>query len=370
MKRLRVLYLTNLPAPYTVDFLNELGKECELTVIYERHSASDRNELWKSDTKPSYETIYLRGKEIGTENSFCPEIKKYLKKDYDKIIIGMYSTYTAMYAIRYLIKKKKPYYISTDGGFVSSENGLKRKLKTYLMSHACGWFSPGKNTDEYLIYYGANKEKIYRYPFSSLSKEDILTEVPSEEEKIKIRREHEISTDKKIIIGVGQFIERKGWDILVDAINKAPELLDTEFLIIGGNEDRFRKLIGKEYPSNIRIFSFMSREELFKLYRASDIFVLPTREDIWGLVVNEAMACGLPVITTLRCNAGIEMVNDNANGYLVPIEDSDKLSVALVKIIDKDTKLMGRASLETVSKYNYEQMAKDYIAGLAGNDNE
>ena len=50
---------------------------------------------------------------------------------------------------------------------------------------------------------------------------------------------------------------------------------------------------------------------------ASDLFVLPTREDIWGLVINEAMSFGLPIITTRKCIAGTELITDGENGYLL-----------------------------------------------------
>lgn len=56
---------------------------------------------------------------------------------------------------------------------------------------------------------------------------------------------------------------------------------------------------------------------------AADIFVHPTREDIWGLVVNEAMAKGLPVITTDRCVAGLELIKNESVGRIVPVENID-----------------------------------------------
>lgn len=59
---------------------------------------------------------------------------------------------------------------------------------------------------------------------------------------------------------------------------------------------------------NIVFVEFKTKEDLIDYYRAADLFVLPTREDIWGLVVNEAMAAGTPVITTTNCGAGMEIL--------------------------------------------------------------
>ena len=51
---------------------------------------------------------------------------------------------------------------------------------------------------------------------------------------------------------------------------------------------------------------------------AADVFVMPTREDIWGLVINEAMAYGLPVVSTDKCIAALELVKNGRNGYIIP----------------------------------------------------
>ena len=70
--------------------------------------------------------------------------------------------------------------------------------------------------------------------------------------------------------------------------------------IVGFDDDEARE----NDLTNVHFVGFKTKEQLEDYYRAADLFVLPTREDIWGLVVAEAMAYGLGVITTNRCNAG------------------------------------------------------------------
>ena len=118
---MKVLFLTNLPSPYRVKFFSELGNLCELTVLYERKSASDRDDKWKVKSDNTFTEIFLHGKTIDTDNSFCPEVLKYLSSDYDVIVIGMYSTYTAMLAMLWMKLCRIPYYISIDGGFIVEE---------------------------------------------------------------------------------------------------------------------------------------------------------------------------------------------------------------------------------------------------------
>ena len=109
--------------------------------------------------------------------------------------------------------------------------------------------------------------------------------------------------------------------------------------------------------TNVHFIDFMPKKELADYYRAADIFVLPTREDIWGLVINEAMAYGLPVVTTEKCVAGVEMVCEGHNGYIVPVENTDALKKAIVKAFH----ISGEAVLNTAKKYSIENMAKSHM---------
>ena len=78
--------------------------------------------------------------------------------------------------------------------------------------------------------------------------------------------------------------------------------------------------------NNVHFLPFMEKNELEAYYQATDIFVLFTREDIWGLVINEAMANGLPVISTDKCIAAMELVKRDINGIIVPSENLEEMT--------------------------------------------
>ena len=89
--------------------------------------------------------------------------------------------------------------------------------------------------------------------------------------------------------------------------------------------------------------------------------VLPTREDIWGLVINEAMAQGLPVVTTNRCLAGLTLVKNGENGYIVPVAGVEALKQAIEKGFEGDNASeFGRKSLEKIRNYTIERMAAEH----------
>lgn len=358
--------MTNIPAPYRLDFFNELGKHCKLVVTFEGKRATDRDEKWVGAKSEHYKAIYLKGKRISAASFFCPSIVNVIKKGFDQIIVSNYSDPTSMYAMAYMKIHNIPYWIEADGGLIpDSENKVKYLMKRHLIRSASHWFSSGHITTEYFIYYGAKKDEIYEYPFTSLKEEDILPSVPTMEEKVAIRKKLGLSTGK-MVISVGQFIYRKGFDVLLKAWKDCPT--DAVLYIIGGQPTEEYKILLKEYGfKNVYFEGFKSKSELQEYYKAADLFVFPTREDIWGLVVNEAMAAGLPVITTDRCVAGLELIQDRINGYIVPV-GNDKLLSDKINIILKNSRLrseMSSRSLLFIRNYTIKNMAMTHYRTLS-----
>lgn len=107
---MRVLFLANIPSPYRVDFFNEFGEKCDLFVLFEGLTATDRDEKWKSNDAQNFTPIYLNGKRITNDAFLCVGIINVIKQGWDRIIVGVYSTPTSMLAIEYM-RIKKNYFI-------------------------------------------------------------------------------------------------------------------------------------------------------------------------------------------------------------------------------------------------------------------
>lgn len=349
---MRVLFQTNIPSPYRVDFFNELGKYCDLTVLFESHSANDRDVAWRADRMKNFTPIYLKGKRVGTAEAICPSIIKYLsKKKYDVIVIGFFSSPTGMMAIEHMRIRHIPFVLSSDGGMVKNDAGIKHKIKQHFISAASAWLSTGKTTTEYLTYYGADPKRVYIYPFTSVMAEDILKQPLTITEKQEYRKLLGMKEDK-VILSVGQFIYRKGYDVLL----KACKQLDSSIgvYIVGGKPtEEYLNLKEQLDLEHVHFVNFITKDKLANYYKAADLFVLPTREDIWGLVVNEAMAYGLPVITTTKCVAGIEMVKNGVNGQIIPFEDVEALTKSIKNALGQSMS----GAIETAKEYSIEKMA-------------
>ncbi|MGN8697534.1 glycosyltransferase family 4 protein [Bacillota bacterium HCP3S3_F1_1] len=170
---------------------------------------------------------------------------------------------------------------------------------------------------------------------------------------------------KKVVLAVGQFVPRKGYDILLQAWKQCDQ--NNELWIIGGDApSAYIELKNKLRLSNVYFIGFKCKEELMEYYKAADLFVHPTREDIWGLVINEALANGLPVVTTDRCVGGCELVQNGINGYIVPTGDSEKLSNAITKILEDDIlrQKMSENSIKKIRNWTIEEMARRHYAVL------
>ncbi len=360
---MKIAFLTNIPSPYRVDFFNELGKYCDLTVYFEKSVSDERDESWTVYSFKCFNGIILYGKSVAPDKAFAPEIKKRLKENkYDHVIVGNPFTLTGIYAISYMKRQNFQYWIEGDGAFPKKENFLKKLLKMYILKGAKGYFSTADMHDKYLLSYGVNKELIYRYPFSSVKEENILTVGLNKEEKRNIKNKLDIYEDK-IILSVGQFIYRKGFDILLRAICTLDKSIG--IYIIGGTPTtELKNYVIKYNLTNVHFLKFQKPEQLREYYMASDVFVLPTREDIWGLVVNEALAVGVPVVTTDKCISGLELVRNGMNGYIVSSENDIAMRNAIVKVLEGDGEKMAIESLKISRFYTIQEMAKRHISIL------
>lgn len=360
---MKILFYTNIPSPYRVDFFNELGKYCELTVLFETGNSKERNEAWKDYKFINFRGIILKGIRTGTDSSFCPEIVTYLKKNqYDHIVVTQVASFTAIWAVLYMYIKGIPYCYEGDGGFAGSRKGLKAGIKRFIIGNASYCLSTSKVFDEYCEAYGAKKDKIYRYSFTSVKEKDLLERPLTKEEKLQIRNVLNMKEDY-ILLSVGQFIYRKGFDLLLEMSRFLPPTIG--IYIVGGKPTaEYLELKEKWNLQQVHFVDFMEKEQLKKYYQAADVFVFPTREDIWGLVVNEAMANGLPVVSTDRCVAALEMIETGKNGYIVPINDVSEMKKAVESILDSVQiwKDMSEDALETMRQnYTIEKMVQDHI---------
>lgn len=357
---MRVLFTTNFPSPYRVSFFNELNKYVELTVAYEREKALHRSKDWVSGEERTFSEVFLKLEPVGTSQSKGGAIVEYLKGNkFDFIVFGGYASPSVMRAILYCRRKKLRYCIEFDGAFNKKDSFINHIVKKELLKKADAFFITCDETRKYIESFGIAAEKCVKYPFTSLWANDIAERRPTPAEKTELKRELGI-TESTSLISVGRFIPVKGYDVLMEAVSHVEG--DVGLYIVGGTpSEEYLELQRKFGPANIHFVDFKSKVELFRWYKASDLFVFATRGDVWGLVVNEAMACGLPVVSSDRCNAALELLKNGKCGELVPKDDPEKLAAAISRMLASDLAAVGDECLKVISEYTIENMAQRHF---------
>lgn len=352
----KVLIVFNHPAPYKVRLFNELSKNFDLHVIFERDSASDRNKNFYFEEKFNFTTHKIKGLKVRAEGLISSGIKKHLKHNkYDLVIMNGYSHYAEMKAIKYLNKNNIPYILYINGGTIKSkECCIKKNLKKRYISRAFCYFSPDQESNKYLVYYGANEKDILNYPYSTIYENEIVKVEPK---KTKLRKELKLDFDK-VFVSSGQLIKRKNYLSLVREWTKFPK--DYGLVLIGDGKQRkeIEKLIKKESLSNVRITGFLKREEMFKYFRASDAFLFPSKEDIYGHVINEAFSQGVSVISTNKVNSAVKLIENGKNGFLLEKLEGETFRKAVDDILKLNSFI---ECIKTAQENTIEKMAECHV---------
>lgn len=361
----KVLFVSNIPSPYNVDYLNALGTLRSVTAVFEREHSSERDKSWKDFNAQNFSCQILKGISVGKDKAISLGVLGYIHRfRKEHIIIGNPLTPTGMIALLYCRLFRIPFILQSEGGFRGSGKGLKEKFKKFLMTKARLYLSGMRGESEYFLGYGATADKLRWYPFTSLQA-DAIDEKPVSAEQQQQARELLGIPEPQMVISVGRPIPVKGFDVLLEAKRALPE--DVGLYFVGGKAtEEYLRFIETHRLKNVHFVEHCSYETLRKYYHAADLFILATRGDTWGLVINEAMANGLPVITTNRCVAGLQLIEEDVNGYIVPVDDSLAMAEKIKQLLDDKTlrEKMAANNIEKIQPYTIENMAKTIAAAL------
>lgn len=167
------------------------------------------------------------------------------------------------------------------------------------------------------------------------------------------------------ILYLGRLEPHKGIEDLLQAYREVvARRPDVSLLIAGDGSLRDRVLAAQAECESIRYVGRLSGDDVWDAYCAADIFVLPSHAEPWGLVVNEAMAAGLPVIVTDRVGCVDDLVQDGVTGLVVPAEKPDRLAAAISRLIESSElrRVMGQRGGELISGWTLRNQAERTVA--------
>ncbi len=349
----KVLYVVNIPSPYMVTFFNMLSKHVDLTVIFEKAYDHTRPSSWKELDLKGFKHHILKGISYTHEQIIPLNYKTYIKQPFDHIFIQNFFTPTGILTSRYLFKKKRAYTIVSEGGDIKQNKRFKETLKYQTVKNASSYVSSSMHTDLFLKHYGANKDHIIRYPFTSLHQHQILKKPIDKEAKHELRNKYKVPQDLFIILSVGRLSKEKNHQYVIDNLNHVNRMY--LFILVGdGNEKNTLKALESIHH---RYIKDLDSKTLFEYYQLADLFVLASTSEPWGLVVNEAMSQGCVVATSQYVNASKELIHQK-NGFIFDIHEPHALTNLINHIDDDSLEDLQLQSLHTIQKYTIEHMVK------------
>ena len=352
---MKVCWLTTVAAPYTIRLFEEIAKKVDLCVVLNDAKEENRNDEWKIIESDSFRLYII-------DENYKHKIRE-LAQEYDILVDGVYLSKYGYIAVNEFRKQNKKIVMAADGGIPKNRGFIINGIMSYLMNRHDYFLSSSEITDRYFNFYGVDSKKISHYRFTSLTEKDIRYNRELIKKRNELRKKLGID-DKFTIISVGQPIDRKGFDILVKAYLETGLKDEMNLYIIGGKaQDKVQKIVDDNRLDNVHFIDLIGSKELGEYYAASDLFVLCTREDIWGLVIQEAMSYGLPVITSDNCVAGLHFNKLDGSVEICESENVKEYADCIRKYYgdDKLLKQLSEKSLDSVKGYTIENSSQDII---------
>ena len=357
-----VAIITNIPAPYRVDFFDFLQKnyaQYQFTIIYSSRNEDNRN--WEIDQSKMRNSIFLESKTIKIKKSFdnyylhIPVgVSKALDMIKPDVVVGSEYNPTILQALHYCKRRKIPFVSWTDGTLFSERNRnfVQKILRRFVVSKADSYIASSTKSKEAQIYYGADERKCH-ISYLAVDVEKYI-------------QKPQASGNGKILC-VGSLIERKGVDLLLEALANVKCNYSLYLAGDGAEKENLQKKAADlEISDKVHFLGQLKREQLLEHYADSDLFVFPTREDCFALVILEAICSKLPVICSKYADGAYDLIEEGKNGCIIDPYDASAFAECVEKVLSDKVlcEKMQEQSEEIVDKFRFANIAKGYIEAI------
>jgi len=356
---MRIAFVHPAFRDYRSNLFDELNKKYDLQFIFTSQGKS-RNipPEWNHKMIRS-DKLRVRGRSIIMHLKL---VKELLRREHD-IILASTSWYICFPIAK--ITGKKFIFLTEYWNFASDSfsERLLNMLTKFIAKHSDAVIATGTKPFEAHLGFGAKNEKIFKCiqpanDYSNLPTKDLRDELGLE--------------GKKIILYLGRIVPRKGLDYLIEAFALLEEEIGVTLIVVGDGPFRGEcEKLAKDLDLENVVFTGYAVDQA-SYYKTCDLFVLPAifvgnDYEPWGLVINEAMAFGKPIVTTDAVGAAYDLVEDGYNGYVVENKDVRGLYEALHKILSNPelAKVMGENSRKIFEEKNdHEKMLETFVSAI------
>jgi glycosyltransferase involved in cell wall biosynthesis len=365
----RVVYWNNIPAPYMVERFDALAKRGNLDfeAWFSARTESDRS--WKVDESQwRFSYRYLPSVELGRSALALPA--PLLRGRAPDVLVSLYAgaDFLAGSTLARRRGARIAFWVEVTYDAWVKRRRWKEAVKARVLPRADGILTAGDDGHAFARRYRVSDERIHHVPhvvdFERLARGARL----AEGERDRVRAE--LGVRGVTFVYVGRLWAGKGLTHLLDAFGRlqASDVGEVSLLLVGdgSDEDELRARARALGLRNVVFGGFQGDDVLPRLYAASDVFVFPTLGDPFGMVVLEAMACGLPVVSTTAAGEIAERVVEGVNGFLVAPGSSDEL-LERMAVLARDEDLreaMGAASVRKVARQSPDVWAEAFERAL------
>jgi len=363
---MKVLFVTTCPCFYRVAFFKELGKHCDLTVVFEdgiQQYEKDKTTYYQIDAENRYHIACLKRIRVKQYNYAIGLYHLIRKNRFDVVVFGILESLSCMRTMEVMHRHHLPYILNIDGLDEKDRGAIKNWAGRHFISMAPLLLSPSRSNDHVLELHGAKKENIRRYSFASYHAGQMALQSLRKGDREEACRKLGLPV-KRYVLSVSQLIPRKN-PLGLLGVWKEVSSPDDVLILIGRGpmEQQVKDMIASERKENVLLVPFSAPETIPLYYRAASFSVLFSHEDAWGLVISESLANGTPVVATNACYAATELLKDDFNGQVID-DDPAQLGKAMEKMLAKDERQMDQMSLnaiQSVKTYTVEHMVEEHM---------
>jgi glycosyltransferase involved in cell wall biosynthesis len=373
--RRRLVILTEIISPYRIPLFNALAlhSDVDLHVIFlaKTDPTLRQWQVYEEEIRFSYQILPSWRKRFGKYNILLNRgvVEALSACSPDLILCGGYNYIASWQALRWAAAHKIPFVLWSESNARDLRRGhaVVEFLKSQFLGRCSGFVVPGHAAQEYLC---ADKKIQDDVVFTAPNAvdNDLFAKAAAAARENADRQRRELGLPGCYFLFAGRLVREKGVFELLAAYARLEESIRRRvgLVFVGDGESRrqLEEQSASVSPGLVRFAGFAQREQLASYYALAETLVLPTYADTWGLVVNEAMACGLPVILSEAAGCAAELVRENWNGFLVPPRDVSSLTSAMRNFADQSGigATMGANSAQHIAHYSPD----DWVRGIVG----
>ncbi|MBI1763077.1 MAG: glycosyltransferase family 4 protein [Acidobacteria bacterium] len=366
----KVLLLSNVPSPYLTPLFNKLAHDAGWKLLICYVSRWNRNVGWSETQACGY---VMNGEMVLDEERqwlrrFSSQwaaalalLQKLWQQRPDYLVIYGYTRVPQLAALAWCFLTRCPFAIAGDATYYADNaRGARRFFKAgwlgFIARQAAAVLVVGKASRMFWEAYGARPEQIFEALFA-VDNDWFAAESRRQHAKAEAFRRQKGWQDKLVFLYVGRLIKRKNVDLLVSAVQQVRSDRAV-LLIVGDGDERAGLETLAEGDPRITFVGNASQQELAFYYALAEVLVLASQTEPWGLVINEAMACGLAIIAHWQCGAAVDLVGDD-NGVVLHSFTVEELTRAINELTSAQEKVraMQACSREKIVHWSFEHAA-------------